>query len=224
MRIKNSKPEMKHPSTFYSMGEEIANSITHGIGAGLSLAGLTTLIILAVMRNAPWHLAGFTIYGITLVLLYLGSTLYHSIQHKSAKIVFQKLDHAAIYLLIAGTYTPFLLIKLRDAWGLTLLTIIWGMAVFGVAYKLLFINRYERLSVLGYVLMGWLCLIAGKELFSNIPVEILVWLALGGALYTLGITFLVWQKIPYNHTIWHFFVLAASACHYFAVLKLVPGV
>jgi hemolysin III len=215
---------MKHPSTYYSIREEIANSITHGVGVGLSVVGLTALIILAVLRNAPWQLIGFTIYGITLVLLYLGSTLYHSIQRKNAKIVFQKLDHAAIYLLIAGTYTPFVLIKLRDAWGLTLLTIIWGMAVLGVAYKLLFINRYERLSILGYVLMGWLCLIAGKELFANIPVESLVWLALGGALYTLGITFLVWQKIPYNHTIWHFFVLAASACHYFAVLKLVPGV
>jgi len=215
---------MKHPLNYYSIREEIANSITHGIGVGLSVVGLTALIILAVLRNAPWQLVGFTIYGITLVLLYLGSTLYHSIQRKNAKIVFQKLDHAAIYLLIAGTYTPFVLIKLRDAWGLTLLTIIWGMAVLGVAYKLLFINRYERLSILGYVLMGWLCLIAGKELFANIPVESLVWLALGGALYTLGITFLVWQKIPYNHTIWHFFVLAASACHYFAVLKLVPGV
>ena len=215
---------MKHPSTFYTIGEEIASSITHGVGAGLSIAGLTVLVILAVMRNAPWHLVGFTIYGISLVLLFLGSTLYHSIQHRGAKVVFQKLDHAAIYLLIAGTYTPFLLIKLRDAWGWTLLIIIWGLAVLGVAYKLLFIHRYERLSILGYVLMGWLCLIAGKELLANIPMASLVWLALGGALYTLGITFLAWTKLPYNHTIWHFFVLAASACHYIAVLKLVPGI
>jgi hemolysin III len=223
MQGKNSSVKPKHPAGFYSLREEIANSITHGVGAGLSIAGLTVLIILAVLRNSPWHLLGFTVYGITLVLLYLGSTLYHSIQHRSAKVIFQRLDHAAIYLLIAGTYTPFMLVKLRDAWGLTLLVIIWGLAVLGVAYKMLFINHYERLSTLGYVLMGWLCVAAGKEFLAAIPADILILLAVGGVLYTLGITFLIWQRIPYNHAIWHVFVLVASACHYFAVLKLIPA-
>jgi hemolysin III len=223
MKINHSNSDWKHPSTLYTLGEEIANSITGGIGTGLSIAGLTALIFLAVLHNSPWHLAGFIIYGITLVLLYLGSTLYHSIQHKNAKVVFQKLDHSAIYLLIAGTYTPFLLVELRTTWGWTLLFLVWGIAILGVAYKMLFIHRYERLSVLGYVFMGWLCLVAGRELFSNIPGESMMWLALGGMLYTLGITFLALKKLPYNHTVWHFFVLAASACHYFAVLKLVPG-
>jgi hemolysin III len=218
----NPPATRKHPSDYYTLGEEVANSITHGIGVGGSIVGLTVLVFLAILRNSPWHLAGFTIYGITLILLYLGSTLYHSIQHRRAKVIFQKLDHAAIYLLIAGTYTPFMLVKLRDAWGWSLLVIIWGIAVLGVAYKLLYIDRYERLSTLGYVLMGWICLAAGKELLTTIPPDILVLLAIGGVLYTLGITFLVWQRIPYNHTIWHVFVLVASAFHYFAVLKLVP--
>ena len=223
MQVNNSKSSWKHPSTLYSLGEDIANGITHGIGTGLSIAGLTALIFLAVLHNSPWHLAGFTVYGITLVLLYLGSTLYHSIQHKKAKVVFQKLDHSAIYLLIAGTYTPFLLVELRNAWGWTLLILVWGIAVLGIAYKMLFIHKFEKLSVLGYILMGWLCVIAGRELFAKLPVESMIWLALGGVLYTLGVSILPIKKIPYRHTIWHFFVLAASACHYYAVIKLMPG-
>ena len=212
--------EYLQPHKLYTIGEEIANSITHGIGAALSIAGLTTLIILAVSNSATWHLVGFSIYGATLVLLYLASTLYHSIQHPRAKRILRRIDHAAIYLLIAGTYTPFLLISLRGTWGWTLLAVIWGMAFLGIAYKLLFIEYFERISALGYVLMGWLCVIAGRQLILRLNSETLIWLALGGVLYTAGITFLVIRKIPYRHAIWHIFVLAGSLCHYFAVIKL----
>jgi hemolysin III len=218
----DSKQETTHAKPAYTLGEEIANSISHGIGTGLAIVGLTVLIIIAVLNNDPWHLVGFAIYGITLVLLYLGSTLYHGIQHRRAKDVFEKLDHSAIYLLIAGTYTPFLLITLHNAWGWTLLVAVWGIALLGVAYKMLYINHYKRLSVLGYIFMGWLGVIAGRQLFQNIPPESLFLLALGGVIYTLGVTFYVWRRLPYNHTIWHFFVLVASVCHYFAVLHLVP--
>jgi hemolysin III len=215
------KPERLDVTRLYTIGEEIANSVTHGIGAGLSIAGLTALLIYAATRGTPWHLISFIIYGAALVTLYLASTLYHSIQHPGAKRILQRFDHSAIYLLIAGTYTPFLLISLRGAWGWTLLAVIWGMAILGIAYKLIFLEYYERLSTLGYILMGWLCVIAGRQLMTNLPPEILIWLALGGVLYTAGITFLVIKKLPYRHAIWHLFVLAGSLCHYFAVFKLI---
>lgn len=210
----------QHPTRLYTLGEEIGNSITHGIGAGLSIAGLTVLVVYAISKDSSWHILSFTIYGASLVALYLASTLYHSIQHPGAKRVLRRVDHAAIYLLIAGTYTPFLLISLRNTWGWTLLVIIWGIAILGIAYKLLFLEYFERLSALGYVMMGWLCLVAGRQLLSNLPPEILTWLAVGGVIYTVGITFLVIQRIPYRHTIWHLFVLLGSLCHYFAVFKL----
>lgn len=223
MDLKNARGYLD-PSKLYTLGEEIANSITHGIGAALSIAGLTVLVILAIMKSATWHVVGFSIYGATLVMLYLASTLYHSIQHPRAKRILQRVDHAAIYLLIAGTYTPFLIISLRGTWGWTLLAVIWGMAFLGIAYKLLFIEYFERISALGYVLMGWLCVIAGRQLILNLASETLIWLALGGVLYTAGITFLVIRKIPYRHAIWHLFVLAGSLCHYFAVFKLLNHV
>lgn len=219
------KPTDKlHPINLYTVGEEIANSITHGIGAGLSIVGLTVLVILAALKDSSWHIVSFSIYGATLVLLYLASTLYHAIQHPGAKQILQRVDHAAIYLLIAGTYTPFLLVSLRNTWGWTMLIIIWGLAILGIAYKLLFLEYFERLSALGYVLMGWLCLIAGRQLVTNLPQDILIWIAAGGVLYTAGITFLLLQKVPFRHTIWHVFVLAGSLCHYFAVFKLLNAV
>ena len=212
--------DKRHPVNLYTIGEEIANSITHGIGAGFSIVGLTVLIIFAAFKNSSLHIVSFSIYGATLVLLYLASTLYHSIQHPTAKRILQRIDHAAIYLLIAGTYTPFLLVSLRNAWGWTLLVVIWGLAILGIAYKLLFLEYYEKISALGYVLMGWLCLIAGRQLLTNLPTEILIWIAAGGVIYTAGITFLLLRRIPFRHTIWHVFVLAGSLCHYYAVFRL----
>jgi hemolysin III len=208
----------------YTLGEEIANSITHGIGTGLSIAGLTVLVVLAALYGDVWRIVSFSIFGSSLVLLYLASTLYHSFQNKRIKRIFQIFDHSAIYLLIAGTYTPFLLISLRGAWGWSFLVIIWGLAFLGIGFKALFFEYYERLSALGYVLMGWLCVIAGKELLANVPQISLIWLAVGGAIYTSGIIFLAWRKIPYGHAIWHLFVLGGSICHYFAVANLLRSV
>jgi len=202
----------------YSLGEEIANSITHGIGAGLSIAGLTLLVALAVMNGNIYQIVSFSIYGATLTILYLASTLYHSFQQPRVKRIFRIFDHAAIFLLIAGTYTPFLLVGVRGTIGWTLLVVVWGLALLGVGFKALFINRFQKLSVLAYILMGWLSVIAAKEMLANIPLGGLIWLAAGGAIYTIGIIFYALKKYRYTHTVWHVFVLGGSICHYFAIL------
>lgn len=202
----------------FSLGEEIAHSVTHGIGAALSVAGLTLLVVLAVWNGDTYQIISFSIYGASLVILYLASTLYHGFQHPKVKRVFKILDHASIYLLIAGTYTPFLLVSLRGKLGWTLLAVIWGMALLGVGFKALFIERFQKLSVLGYILMGWLCVVAIRELWVNIPLGGLILLAVGGVFYMVGVVFYALQKIPYMHLVWHFFVLGGSICHYFAVL------
>lgn len=201
----------------YSLPEEIANSITHGIGTGLSAAGLTLLVVLSVMHGDVWRIVSCSIYGVTAVLLYLTSTLYHSFQHPRVKHVFKILDHSAIYLFIAGTYTPFTLVSLRGAWGWTLFGLIWSLALLGVFFKLFFVYRFKVGSTISYILMGWLCVIAAKELLAKVPAGGLLLMAAGGLLYTAGIPFYACKKIPYNHAIWHCFVLAASICHYFAI-------
>jgi len=202
---------------YYTLGEEIANGITHGIGAGLSIAGLTLLVALAALFGDVWRVVSFAIYGATLILAYLASTLYHSLQHPGAKKVFRVIDHASIYFLIAGTYTPFLLVSVRGAWGWTLLVLVWGLALVGAGLKIFFIHRFERLSVLAYILMGWLSVVVLKEVLFSMPAGGLILLAAGGAAYTGGVIFYAWQKLPYNHAIWHLFVLAGSICHYLAV-------
>lgn len=202
----------------FTLGEEIVHSITHGIGAGLSIAGLTLLIVKAVLYGNVNQIVSFSIYGATLVILYLASTLYHSFQYPRVKRIFKVIDHVSIYLLIAGTYTPFLLVGLKGAWSWTLLVIIWGLAILGVSFKALFVHRFQKLSVLAYILMGWLSVVMLKELSVNIPIGGLIWLAVGGVVYTVGVIFYVLQKIPYMHVVWHVFVLGGSICHYFAVL------
>lgn len=201
-----------------NLGEEIANSITHGIGAGLSVAGLTLLVAFASIYGDVWRVVSFSIYGSTLILLYLASTLYHSFQNPRVKRVFKIIDHAAIYLLIAGTYTPILLVNMRGAWGWTLFVVIWGLTLAGIVLKIFFINRFKKLSTVIYVLMGWLCIVAIKEMIATIPPGGLAWLIAGGITYTLGVIFYVWHKLPYNHAIWHLFVLGGSICHFFAIL------
>jgi len=203
---------------FYTVGEEVANSVTHGIGTVLSVAGLTLLVTLAAIYGDVWRVVSFSIYGSCLVLLYLASTLYHSIQKPKAKRVFRILDHAAIYLLIAGTYTPFMLVTMRDSWGWPLFAVVWGIAITGIVFKTFFIGRYETAATVMYVLMGWLCIIAFKEMMNTIPPAGLVWLVTGGITYTVGVLFYVWEKLPYNHAIWHLFVLGGSICHFFGVL------
>jgi hemolysin III len=215
-QIKKFKKE--YSARIFSLGEEITHSITHGIGAGLSIAGLTLLVLRAVWYGNGLQVVSFSIYGATLIVMFLASTLYHSVQQPRLKQVFKVFDHAAIYLLIAGTYTPFLLVALKGTWSWVLLIIIWGLALLGVGFKALFIERFQRVSVLGYVLMGWLSVVMFKELLVNLPLDGLVWLAAGGVAYTVGVIFYALQKIPYMHVVWHGFVLAGSACHYFAVL------
>ena len=200
--------------------EEIANSITHGLGFGLSVAGLTILVVLASMEGDPWRITCFAIYGSSLTILYLVSTLYHSLTHSRTKAIFRRLDHSAIYLLIAGTYTPVILISMRTTWVLYLLPIIWAMAILGVYIKVRYIHRYERLSLAFYIFMGWFALIAVKPMFNSIPIESFIWIIIGGACYTSGVVFYAWSRLPFNHTIWHGFVLIGSISHFIGMLYI----
>jgi len=212
--------KLTHPITPrpFTLGEEVFHSITHGIGSGLSIAGLTLLVVLAVFFGDVYQIVSFSIFGVSLVLLYLSSTLYHGIQQPRIKHVFKIFDHASIYLLIAGSYTPFLLVGLGGSTGWTFLFIVWGIALFGVVFKIFFIERFQVLSVVTYLLMGWLCVFIFREMVTSIPLGAIIWLAVGGLFYTVGVIFYALQKIPYMHAVWHFFVLGGSICHFFAVL------
>jgi hemolysin III len=210
--------EIKLQNKTYSRNEEIANIITHGIGTALSIAGLAILVVFAARQSDAWKMVSFSIYGSTLVLLYLASTLYHSMRGQKVKAFFKVIDHASIYILIAGTYTPFMLINLRGPWGWSMFGSIWGLAILGVLFKVFFIGKAKKLSVIVYLFMGWLCLIALKEMLANIPLGGLILLAVGGLLYTFGVIFYIWHKLPYNHAIWHLFVLGGSISHYFSIL------
>ena len=200
--------------------EEIANSISHGLGLALSIVGFTVLIILANQNDDAWRLTAYIIYGISLTTLYLVSTLYHGLTHSRTKAIFRRLDHSAIYLLIAGTYTPVILISLRTTWVMFLLPVVWVMAIFGVYMKVFYIHRYERLTLAFYILMGWLALIAAKPLFNSVPIESFIWIIVGGISYTTGIIFYAWRRLPYQHTIWHMFVLLGSISHYIGILYI----
>lgn len=197
---------------------EIANSVTHGIGALLAVAGLVLLVVYAAMHGNAWHVVSFSIYGSTLVLMYLASTLYHSIQKPRLKYVFRVIDHAAIFLLIAGTYTPFTLVTLQGSRGWILFGVIWGLALLGIFYKVFFINRHPVISTLFYVLMGWLIIFSIGDLLQNLPRNGLILLGAGGLSYMLGIIFYAGRERLLMHAIWHLFVLGGSICHYFAIL------
>ena len=202
----------------FTVGEEIANSIAHGIGALLSIAALVILIVAAVIRGSIWHVVSFTIYGSTLVILYTFSTIYHALTHKTAKYVFEILDHSAIYLLIAGTYTPFTLIVFHGTFGWTLFGIVWSLAAIGIVFKAFFVKRFMIISTMIYILMGWMIVMGIKQLFANLPKGGIIWLVIGGLAYTLGTFFYMYRKVRYFHFVWHLFVLAGSICHFFAVL------
>jgi hemolysin III len=198
-------------------GERI-NSISHLIGASLALAGMAVLVVQASLQGDPWKIVSFSIYGATLSGLYLFSTLYHSVRGKT-KTVFQKIDHGAIYLLIAGSYTPFALVTLRGAWGWSIFGVIWGLAFFGIIQDIVITQGKRILSLAIYLLMGWLALVAIRPLTQALPGAGLVLLVLGGICYTVGVVFYVLdQKISHGHEIFHFFVLAGSAFHYFTIL------
>jgi len=208
----------KHRLPEYTLGEEIANSVTHGVGALLSLIGTAILLYRAARDGTTLHVVSFAVYGSCLFLLHLSSTLYHAIRPPRAKRVFRVFDHCSIYLLIAGTYTPFLLLSLWGRWGLTLLVAIWTLAIAGIVFKSLFIGRLQRASVLLYVLMGWMIVVAAREAWVRVPHAAIGFVAAGGLLYTLGVAFYAWKSLPYNHAVWHLFVLGGSVCHYAAIL------
>ncbi len=211
---------MKHSLPYY---EECANTITHAAGVAFSIAGLILLVVRAALYGDAWHVVSFSIYGTTLILLYLASTLYHGFRSKRAKELLRLFDHSAIYLLIAGTYTPFLLITLRGPWGWSLFGTIWGLALLGITFKIIFGHKYEIVSTIFYLLMGWVVIVAIKPLLAALPLAGFAWLLAGGLAYSLGVIFYAWEKLPFNHAIWHGFVLAGSFFHFFGVFfYLIP--
>jgi hemolysin III len=197
------------------------NSITHLLGSVLALIGLIFLVVRAALAGDPWKIISFSIFGATLVVLYTSSTLYHSIRGASKKF-FQKFDHSAIYLLIAGSYTPFTLVTLRGAWGWSLFGVVWGLAVIGILQDLLFAKRKSILSVVIYLLMGWIAMAAFRPLSRALPGAGMTWLVTGGLFYTVGIVFYdLDKKFAHSHGIWHLFVMAGSLCHYFTIFLFV---
>jgi len=205
----------------YSVGEEIAHAVTHGLGLLLSIAGLAILVVAASLRGDAWHVVGCAVFGVTLVLLYAASTLYHGVRHPRAKRVLRRFDWAAIFLLIAGSYTPFTLVSLRGGWGWTLLALVWSLAILGVVLQVTIPAKVRRLSLAIYLAMGWMALIAIEPLVHALHPQGLMLLFLGGAAYTLGVVFYAWRRLPYHHAVWHLFVLAGSACHFSCVLGYV---
>ncbi len=205
----------------YTLGEEIANSIIHGLGVGLSVAALTLLVVLAVQNGGGWKLGAAIVYGAALVLEYTASTLYHSFQQPRVKHVFKILDHAGIYVLIAGTYTPFTLVTLRDSGGWWLFALVWGIAVTGIAVEAAWAYRPRWVSAAVYLVMGWLVVLAIEPLAANLAAPGVWLLVAGGLAYTVGTVFYVLKRVPYMHAVWHVFVLAGSVCHFLAVALFV---
>lgn len=205
-------------NSLYSPKEELANSITHGFALILSLVGFAVLLYFAVTERGWLHIASCSLYGATLVFMYTASTLYHGLTSPHAKDLFRRVDHCAIYLLIAGTYTPFTLINLRGSWGWALFGAIWAMAVGGIVFRTICADRFPVLAVLYYVAMGWLAIVAIKPLFASVPLPGLLWVAAGGLCYMLGIVFYVSHRLAYHHAYWHVCTTAGSVCHYFAVM------
>jgi hemolysin III len=210
---------MKSAVAVVSRKEELANAITHGLGALLAIAALVLLVIVAVFNGNAWHVVSFSVFGGTLVMLYLASTLYHSISNERAKLFFRKVDHMSIFLLIAGTYTPFCL-YLQSWVGWTMFGLIWACAITGIVLKAFFTGKKELLSTILYVVMGWLGVLIFKPLYVSIPTASFVFLVLGGVFYTAGTFFFIKDKIKYFHSIWHLFVLAGSTAHFFSVIGL----
>lgn len=203
----------------YSIQEEIANAISHGLGLLLSVAGLTGLLILAISEGSASKIVSYSVYGTSLIAMFLASTLYHAISHQQTKKIFKLLDHCAIYLLIAGTYTPLLAISIQGWMGYTLLAVIWTLAAIGIGFKLKFGSKYKFVSLASYLGMGFVCLAFINTLYDALNGVGFNLLVIGGLLYASGVFFYVQKKILFNHAIWHLFVLAGAACHYFMILS-----
>lgn len=204
-------------SARYSKTEEIANSITHGLGVALGVAALVILLTYSSVNGTTSHIVSSAIYGSSLFILYLASTLYHAIPYPKAKKILQKIDHSSIFLLIAGTYTPFTLISLRGPWGWSIFGIVWGLAIVGIIFELFAKKTYKKISITLYLGMGWLIIIAIKPILASVETGGLILLLSGGLTYSLGVIFYAWKSCPFNHAIWHLFVLAGSILQFFAV-------
>ncbi len=202
----------------YTQNEEIANSVTHGIALVLSIAGLSVLTSFASVFGTSWHIVSCNIYGATQILLYTASTLYHSITHPRAKAILRVMDHSAIFLLIAGTYTPFTLVNLRGPWGWTIFGIVWAMAFIGILLQTFLMRQKAIWTILPYVGLGWIAVIGIKPLLEAVAPGGIALMVAGGLAYTIGSVFYAWKRLPYHHAIWHLFVMAGSVFHFFAVL------
>jgi len=203
--------------TFYHPKEEKFNVWSHFVGLLLSIAALSVLVVKSSLFGNVWHIVSYSIYGASLILLYLASTLYHNSKNPKSRARLNVFDHAAIYVLIAGTYTPFTLVTLHGVTGWVLFGMTWGVAVLGIIFKLFFIGKYDKLSTIMYVLMGWMVVFAIKPLIENLSVEGLIWLSLGGVFYTVGAVFYSREKLAYNHAIFHVFVLLGSISHFISI-------
>lgn len=210
--------------TIFNKREEIANAVTHGIGVLLSIAALVILVVLSAIDGSVWHIVGFTIFGATLVVLYLASTMYHSFTNLRAKRLFRKFDHMSIFLLIAGTYTPFCLIALPGWIGWTVFGTTWVCAITGIVFKAFFTGSHERVSTFLYIAMGWLIVPAIWVLYNSISASTFAWLLAGGFFYTAGTYFFLKDtQVRYYHSVWHLFVIAGSISHFFSVLNLLEN-
>lgn len=205
-------------STTYTVAEEIANSISHGLGCVFSIVGMGLLLTKAFNNQSPMmYFISYCLYGSSMILLFLASTLYHAISAPAVKPVLKKLDHCAIYLLIAGTYTPFLMIGLQSVLAYNMMLVIWLLAFIGIIFKIYFVHRFRALSLITYLLMGWLALVVIWQLATRLPAACVWLLAAGGMIYSLGVIFYVNRRIPFNHAIWHGFVLGGAICHFCAI-------
>ncbi len=211
---------MSSTTPHYTLKEELAHSLTHGLGVVLSIAGLVVLVCFAALHGSVWHVVGCSVFGASLIVLYTASTLYHSVRSPRAQRVLRIVDHAAIYLLIAGTYTPFTL-DLRGGMGWTLFGVIWSCAILGIAFKVLSPKRFRSASTLTYLAMGWMAVIAMPALVDRLDPNGMLFLIAGGCAYTGGVGFYAWASLPFHHAIWHVCVLAGSVLHYFCVLLYV---
>jgi hemolysin III len=208
-------------ASVYTRREELANVATHGLGVVLSVAGLAMLVTFAALYGDAWHVVSVAIFGASLVLLYTASTLYHWYDDPELKRVLRRFDHAGIFLLIAGTYTPFLLVSLRGPWGWSLFGVVWGLGLIGVVLKFWFAGRFRVVSTIIYIAMGWLVLIALKPIMAALPSGGFRLLVAGGFIYTGGTVFYLWKRLPFHHAVWHLFVLGGSICHFVAVFGYV---
>jgi hemolysin III len=201
----------------YTDREELSHAITHGIGAVLSIVGLVLLIVRAAATGDALVVVSFTIFGTSAVLLYSASTAYHALVHSKHRRLLKVIDHSLIYVLIAGSYTPFLLVSLQGAWGWSLFGVVWGLTLMGIVFKIFYAGRFKLVSTLLYLGLGWLCIIAIKPMLEAVPTGALWWLLAGGLSYSFGTIFYMRKSMPYHHAVWHLFVLAGTACHFGAI-------